>query len=106
MSHLRSHVVRAAHDLREALAGREVGGQAKVGQLDGGIVCGRGQEEVLGLDVPVHDAHLVQVVGHHHHGPEVVCTQLLEVDMCTHAQAPPALQALWSALGETRYTKV
>lgn len=62
--------------------GAPVRAQAKVAQLQHRIVAGRGQQEVLRLDVPVHHAQLVQVVHHLHHRPEVLCAHTRPFRCC------------------------
>jgi hypothetical protein len=57
--HLRRHVVGGAHHVGEHLAGLEEDGEAEVDGLERRVVAPVLEQEVLGLEVPVHDAQRV-----------------------------------------------
>ena len=59
--------------MSEFLSRLEVGAEPKISELQGGLISLVAEQEVLGLDVSVHDTQLVQMLHHLHHCAEVIC---------------------------------
>jgi hypothetical protein len=70
LEHLRRDVVGAADDVPEHLTFLEEDGEAEVGGLERRVLVLAQQQEVLGLDVPVHDPHGVARVHDLHDGAQ------------------------------------
>mmetsp|Transcript_22684 Transcript_22684/g.35057 ORF Transcript_22684/g.35057 Transcript_22684/m.35057 type:complete len:354 (-) Transcript_22684:144-1205(-) len=81
---LGGHVTRGAAGLLHLPHLGDVAGEAEVGDLDVGVVLPRGQQQVLRLQVPVHDVVGVQVVQRAQQQGHQVARLLLRVLLLLH----------------------